>query len=219
MIFKKSNIESYKNYDNIDFSKVLLKELIIQRKKEWYKIFYIEWVFDRFHKWHETFFKYIRRKIENRFWDKVKIIVGVESDKVVKRKKWRNRPYDAEFLRLKNVENQEEVDFVFIVNRDIRDLIEDLKYLWIDYLIIPDEYFYNKLILKFFKKYILPKLKSNWIKVIFSRHKQYKKFGIDDRYVNLHTTDLLEKWWGKIFTKVRHIIYLIRESLIAVLNR
>ena len=196
----------------------LLKDLVRQRKKDWYKIFYIEWVFDRFHEGHKSFFKYIRRKIETNWGDKIKIVVGVESDRITKRKKWKNRPYDSEIIRLKEVQKQQEVDYAFIKDRDVRYLLEDLKFLGVDYLVIPDEYIPNRIVFKFFKKFILPRLKKNGVKVIFSRHKQYKNFGVDDKYVNLHTSDLLDKWWNKIIVKIRHIIYLTKESILAILN-
>jgi glycerol-3-phosphate cytidylyltransferase-like family protein len=195
------------------------KNIINNRKGKGYKIFYIEWVFDRFHEGHKSFFKYIKRKATTLYGEDIKIVVGVESDRIVRKKKWKTRPYDNEYIRLKEVSWQEEVDLVFIVDRDIRFLIKDLKNLGVDYFIIPDEYFYNKIILKIFKKYILPKFKKSWIKVIFSRHKQYKRFGVDDKYINLHTTDLINKGWKKIIVKVKHAIYLIRESLIAILEK
>jgi bifunctional ADP-heptose synthase (sugar kinase/adenylyltransferase) len=116
-----------------------VKTIIKNRKKEWYKIFYIEWVFDCFHKWHKSFLEYIRKKAEKLYWKKVKIVVAVESDKLTKKKKWKNRPHENEQKRLQNVKQQKEVDLAFIKDRDIRYLLEDLTKLWIDYLIVPDE--------------------------------------------------------------------------------
>ena len=180
------------NYPQNNFyekEKQKAKDTIEKRKKDWYKIIYIEGVFDLLHPWHKAFFSYIRKKIKRILKDKFKIVVSVESDNIVKRKKWPTRPFENEKIRKENVEKLEEVDLFVINNDQLRNLIDNLHYLKVDYLIISDEYIKN---IKLFKKLIIPLLKKNWIKFILSRHKQYKFFWVDESLATIHTTNILK---------------------------
>jgi len=99
-----------KLYSTIDvYSEELYfaKNKIKEWKNDWYKIFYVWWVFDMFHSWHEAFLTYLNKKICHKYWNKYKIVIGIDSDKVTKKRKWKNRPYDDEFKRKKNLQKNE----------------------------------------------------------------------------------------------------------------
>lgn len=178
-----------KNIENTYSNEILqAKEKIQDWKKQWNKIIYIEWVFDLLHPGHKVFFNYIKRKIEKNINNNFKIIVAIESDNIVKKKKWKNRPIENEQIRKEKVQKLNKVDLAFINDSLLRNLIDNLKFLWIDYIIIPDEYIKN---IKILKKFIIPLLKKNWIKIILSRHKQYELFWIDKNLATIHTTNIL----------------------------
>ena len=184
-------------------------------KKEWKKIFYVEWVFDLFHEWHIAFLTYLRNKITSMYWKTFAIVVAVESNQKTKKKKWKNRPIDDEFVRMKNVQNTNLVDVVYINNNDVRYLKQDLKELSVDYLVFPEEYIKN---LKLFLV-VKNKLRKNWVKLLLSRHKQYDKYWVSKNLSLIHTTSILKSWlFWKIITKFRHLSYLTKETLFLLLK-
>jgi len=184
-------------------------------KQDWYKIFYVKWVFDKFHLGHKEFLIYLRKKINYFYGDKTILIVGIESDRITKKKKWKNRPYDNEKLRAEKVYLSWNVDAVYISDNEARYLIDELKFLKIDYFIVPEEYVYY---LKLF--YLLKnKLKKDWIKIMLSRHKQYERFWLNSQLATIHTTSLVESNPLKVFIKhIKQVTYLTKELLYFLLK-
>jgi len=184
-------------------------------KQDWYKIFYVKWVFDKFHLGHKEFLIYLRKKINYFYGDKTILIVGIESDRITKKKKWKNRPYDNEKLRAEKVYLSWNVDAVYISDNEARYLIDELKFLKIDYFIVPEEYVYY---LKLF--YLLKnKLKKDWIKIMLSRHKQYERFWLNSQLATIHTTGLVESNPLKVFIKhIKQVTYLTKELLYFLLK-
>jgi glycerol-3-phosphate cytidylyltransferase-like family protein len=185
-------------------------------KEQWYKIFYIKWVFDLLHEWHIALLEYLNKKIKDKYWYKTRIIIWLEWDNIVKNKKWKNRPYENENLRKEKLKNTWLIEDVYILHKSASFLLEELELLKVDYFIIPDEYIKH---IKLF--YILKnKLKKRWIKVFLSRHKQYKKYWISYNLSLIHTTNIIEeRLFNKLLKSVRHNIYLTKEMLYLISKR
>jgi len=194
------------NPENINLEKL---------KQDWYKIFYVKWVFDKFHLGHAEFLKYLKRKIQFFYWEKTFLIAGIESDRITKKKKWKDRPYDNEVKRAQNVYLSWNVDAVYISDKEARYLMDELKHLRIDYFVIPEEYVYHLKLFYFLKN----KLKKTWVKVMLSRHKQYERFWLNSQLASIHTTNLVESNPLKVFVKhIKHTVYLTKELLYFLLK-
>ena len=181
------------------------------------KRFYVEWVFDCLHMGHITFLEYIRAKINYFYWPSSQLIVWVEGNKLVKKKKGKNRPIQDETVRLENIKKLHVVDIAFIIDDDFRNRIEFLKKINVNYFVIPEEYLSNKIAFFLFKKFFLKKLKKSGIRVIFSRHKQYSRFWVSTNYQNIHTTTITKS--SKFGKKLNEILYLSKEALFLVFQK
>jgi len=167
--------------------------------------------------WHITFLEYIKAKIIYFYWYNSQLIVWVESNRLVKKKKWKNRPIQDETIRLENIKKLHMVDIAFVIDDDLRSRIEFLKKINIDYFVIPEEYLSNKVFFLFFKKLFLKRLKESGIKVVFSRHKQYNRFWVSTDYQNMHTTNIIK---DNIFKKkVNQIVYFSKEALFLIFQK
>jgi len=189
--------------------------LITTLKQRWYKISYVKWVFDKFHLGHNEFLHYIKRKITYFYGEKVLLIVGLESDRITTQKKWKNRPYETQSIRAEKVFSHPSVDFVYVSDNQARYLLDEIKNLQIDYFVVPEEYLYHLKLFFLLKS----KLKKYWVKLVLSRHSQYERFGLNQQLASIHTTNLAESNFLKIFVKhIKHTVYLTKELLYFLLK-
>lgn len=185
----KSRIEEWMNLDVVanwvsnDLLRELmdLKERIVEYKKQWKTVVVVNACWDLFHPGHATYLEVIEKKISSFYWlkrEEFVLIVWVEDDVRIKKRKWEKRPIIPAAARKYMIMNQKQVNDSFIYP----DLKEDRRpsdlafYYKPDVFILHEEHIDTGIKAEKVRR----KLKAWWIKFTLVRFKDKKKHWIYD---------------------------------------